>query len=627
MDAPGFHYVGVLNSTDACAATCESAAEKCSIWLFSRATHHCFWRLDGVWNPDAQGDVDSGCRSTSAAGAACIAGCGGCPVAPIPPFIPTTAKNMNGDYLLSPTPKGPNVQEKFPTQFKDYPRGVESFDIYSPLVRTYYSQVFWKGLPPVALPKDIVERYHGIGMAVVGFEMDQVRKTPDGDVSVPINVAYNHHFESNMIGGFATFEHQTFTGPEDPRLVALLAKRKGMNMAHGLPSHDEAWVVANDGVDEQGLPSSVQFSGANGGEYRKSFHGYAPGYVQVLRSPTAFQITPMQIDTWHRDAMNLTGPTKFVAGPLPRSSLAAPDAKYSGLLECPLTTRIEKVVDVGYTAQSSGFCPSGKAIETAELCWAAVRNYIGYGTPFATATGSAAAQPDGCSIGYDATTAGPRAYFGTAATAAASGAACGANAATLEGQVRDLVALRVVLDAKNDLVTLNLTGPADAWFGVGFNASAMKDAPWAVIVEAPASAGGAPTVSERKLAAQSPGSKLVSSITVVSTSVANGMRTVVATRALKGATVDHYTFDPSTATKIALINAVGASPSLSYHKAKGPTTISLLPRVAPGSAAAGVCVCNGDVVPFGEAKVSLLLCTVTLYANHAHNLTRSPEHL
>jgi hypothetical protein len=45
--------------------------------------------------------------------------------------------------------------------------------------------------------------------------------------------------------------------------------------------------------------------------------------------------------------MNLTG-SPFVSGPVPRASLAplsGPDALYSGLLECPITTRIQKIHD------------------------------------------------------------------------------------------------------------------------------------------------------------------------------------------------------------------------------------------------------------------------------------------
>lgn len=96
---------------------------------------------------------------------------------------------MNGVYPLSPTPKAPHP--RLPASFSLYPRGAHSFDVYSPPIRSLYSQVFWKGLPPVPLPPEVVERYRGKGMAVLGFEVDQVRRTPQGDVSVPINVAYS----------------------------------------------------------------------------------------------------------------------------------------------------------------------------------------------------------------------------------------------------------------------------------------------------------------------------------------------------------------------------------------------------------------------------------------------------
>merc|ERR1719401_3225377 len=126
---------------------------------------------------------------------------------------------MNGRYLLSQTPGGHQTQQRFPQQFKDYPRGVRYFDVYSEPIETLYSQVFWKGLEPTRLPEEVVQRYaNGRAMAVVGFELDQVRKTPEGDVSVPINAAYNHHFGSNMIGAGVRFEKIVPVGPKDPRL-------------------------------------------------------------------------------------------------------------------------------------------------------------------------------------------------------------------------------------------------------------------------------------------------------------------------------------------------------------------------------------------------------------------------
>ena len=109
-----------------------------------------------------------------------------------------------------------------------------------------------------------------------------------------------------------------------------------------------------------GLPTSLWCGYSNGGEFRKSYHGLAPPFAQVIESPVSFDLEPMQIDTWNRDEMNLTGgpfvpgpqpaktflgswpagsdgPTKWPSGSLAPTS--GPDAVYSGLLECPLTTR------------------------------------------------------------------------------------------------------------------------------------------------------------------------------------------------------------------------------------------------------------------------------------------------
>lgn len=93
---------------------------------------------------------------------------------------------MTQEYLLAPTPNG---STSWSTSFKDYPGGVESFEFYAGPISSTYGEVFWTGLPKVDLPSDIVERFRGKGMAVVGFEVDQVRKTPEGDVSLPINLA------------------------------------------------------------------------------------------------------------------------------------------------------------------------------------------------------------------------------------------------------------------------------------------------------------------------------------------------------------------------------------------------------------------------------------------------------
>lgn len=111
-----------------------------------------------------------------------------------PPSIP----NMNGEYTLNPTPK--QVLGKFPTNYADYPGPpVEYFDVYSPPITSTYAEIFWKTMDTVQLPPAIVKRFAGKPMAVIGLEWDQVRRTPGGDVSVPMNVAYNHHYGTQSI--------------------------------------------------------------------------------------------------------------------------------------------------------------------------------------------------------------------------------------------------------------------------------------------------------------------------------------------------------------------------------------------------------------------------------------------
>ena len=78
-------------------------------------------------------------------------------------FTPTTDPNMNGEYLLAPTPNGKNVN--WSTQFKDYPGGVEYFEVYAGPVNSTYGEVFWTALPEVKLPEDIVKRFKGKGVS------------------------------------------------------------------------------------------------------------------------------------------------------------------------------------------------------------------------------------------------------------------------------------------------------------------------------------------------------------------------------------------------------------------------------------------------------------------------------
>ncbi|EOD20873.1 hypothetical protein EMIHUDRAFT_469884, partial [Emiliania huxleyi CCMP1516] len=262
---------------------------------------------------------------------------------PMQGFAPSHQDNMNGEYPLSKTPGGKASHIK---RFADYPGGVESFEVYSPPMTTLYSQVWWSPLPPVDLPADIVRRYNGTAMALVGWEVDQVRRTSEGvEKSVPMSASYNHHWDSWLIGAEARVRKVSLSGPDDPAAADLAGRRSGCGAE--LPWDQPQYVVEGPEWSVRGHPTHAALTSGNGGEFRKTLHGFAPGYALVVDSPAQLQITPMNIDTWNREAMDLTGPVPppFVAGPLPRASLAPKGAQHSGLLECPMTTRLTKAVD------------------------------------------------------------------------------------------------------------------------------------------------------------------------------------------------------------------------------------------------------------------------------------------
>ncbi|CAE7469985.1 unnamed protein product [Symbiodinium pilosum] len=530
---------------------------------------------------------------------------------------------LSGDYVLSQTPGGKETQKRFPTHFQDYPGKPSFFDVYSPTIRSLYSQVFWKALPPVDLPKEIVQQFDGKGMAVVGFEMDQVRRTKDGDVSVPITVAYNHHFESTMVGKRAAFENALMQGPGDPRIP----QKHGHGASSAWKPGKHEWVVRERVPGE--LPSSQSFGGANGGEYRKSFHGYAPSFVQVIESPTQIQITPMQIDTWNRDKMNISHPTRFVPGPVPRSSLAPTsgrDALYSGLLECPVTTRILKhalwhedglalgiwMVVLGVPGEAVvrlGGKKCERSPASGEECLALAESAL-FDERRRFLLDSSAPTVTGCFASADSEDLnlvrvhfkadrrhGGRSALDLRQDLRGKAGLCGADAQKFVGASSPLVNVSVVLDLTKQQARISLAGPSSAWFGVGFNAVAMADQPWSLIVD------GSGAVTERKLGDHQPGQLLKPSIVVEESKVVGNLRTVTVTRALKGASADYYSFSPFTdgSGELNFICAVGSTPNLSYHSQRTPGRLSFLPL----GGSEGACICRGEPVPFGQAKGTL----------------------
>lgn len=251
---------------------------------------------------------------------------------------------------------------------------------------------------------------------------------------------------------------------------------------------------------------------------RKSFHGYPKGMAQLIDSPTEFHIQPMQIDTKNRH-YNGTG---FKPDLLPASSAAPPDASYSGLLECPCTTRIHKVINVTYATQNQGTCDT--VVDQPKECKDGAVKIDPTLANAELVQIDSANFPTGCSIIHYKN--------GTSAVVSnkhADGAKCGVGASHwLSSSSSDTtkVEFYLDLDQASDRAAMNITGPDGKWFGVGLDATSfsMSNEPYAIIVD------GTGKVQERKLGDHDGGSQLSPSVQVISNQVVDGRRTVGLTR-------------------------------------------------------------------------------------------------
>jgi len=308
---------------------------------------------------------------------------------------------------------------------------------------------------------------------------------------------------------------------------------------------------------------------------RKSYHGYSNGYAQLLQSPVTFSIQPMQIDTHNR---NWTG-TTFKAGPLPKAATAPAGAPYSGLLECPCTDRIVKQWSVNYIVLSQGNCKT--AVATADECAQAALS-VGAVSKLTPATVvSNASEPAGCYV--VAVPDEPTGVFFNTLTSSPATCGSGAQASTGNATVAASgVGVAVIL--KGGMAYLTLTGPASVWFGAAFDATHMADLPYAIIVN-----GTGTAVWEQRLGNHEPGHTLnTQSLTILSNTVVNGVKTVKLVRPMQGATTEHYTFSQDNLS-INILGAIGSVPTFSYHAARGGAVLNLLP------VGAAACVCNNGI--------------------------------
>jgi hypothetical protein len=160
------------------------------------------------------------------------------------------------------------------------------------------------------------------------------------------------------------------------------------------------------------------FSEGNGGESRKSFHGYPAGYAQLITSPTQWHITPMQIDTRNRECgvgpehiKNCTQFTPWMEPKQSRYGRGIPEGtNYSGILECPCNEGYggdpefygaaskTKIETHQYSAIAAGSCGSSASMSGPTDCFGSAPQLGLNASQFVNKTISDPSAPSGCSV-------------------------------------------------------------------------------------------------------------------------------------------------------------------------------------------------------------------------------------
>ena len=273
--------------------------------------------------------------------------------------------------------------------------------------------------------------------------------------------------------------------------------------------------------------SSATLHEGNGGEFRQSYHGYPKGYAQLVESPQTFNLQVMQIDTWSRNnnytanhdgganPFNMTSRPRghFVPYLEPLSSLAPHSTKehiYSGLLECPCTDRIVKIIDgEAAVVKADQTCEPSEQISGSDSCFegavatlAPLRAFGMTVDPEVQRVDSESLPP-GCSATiHPAHGTSPfhhplnaTVYFNTHSNSTTK---CGATSREMTtfvgGSKRSAVDdLGVCVEVNSSTLLLTLAAPSDNWHAIGFNASTMADGTYAIVVD------GFGIVSEHRL--------------------------------------------------------------------------------------------------------------------------------
>jgi len=418
-------------------------------------------------------------------------------------------------------------------------------------------------------------------MAITGYEIDQVthsdpivNSTTVGDVlggfscypdcstsdkSVPIYNAYNHHYFSWLNGANSeVYDLNKPSGLPNPTKTAFRLKE-----------------ALRSGVDDA-YPNNIVFKENPGGEYRKSYHGYPSGYAQLIANPTQWIVEPMQIDTHNRN-YGINEEVGYKPWFLPKqvqNNITDLNSDLSPLIECPCTDRITKKIVNSSAILISGTCEV--PIQSLNDCTTAASNYVNISKSIQYDLGEI---PPGCLTYPDQNASTYMAVFNEMAGSKKDCDWGGMNQSIMTGEAIFSVGTFISIHHDGQNVNISLSGPDGAWFAVGFDAEVMSDMPYAIIID------GNGNVAERKLVEHGPGSVLTPTITILSSTVIDGVRTVKLIRPLKVAQSLTYSF-PSTPGSINLITAVGNGVDFAYHKARTAGVITLLPAEGP------MCICQ-----------------------------------
>lgn len=388
------------------------------------------------------------------------------------------------------------------------------FDIYGHWMTTRYSEVFWTAQPAIPLPAHIVARYKGKAISITGFEVDIVTGGENGttESSVPEYEVYNHHYCATITGSASKM---VYVGD---RAQDSLLRDKARNRRHAIEIHPPLWEprsipASKSAATTSNIPTAHNFWMGNGGEHRKSFKSVPLGTGQLIESPEQFSLQPMLINTKWPPQPGQTPRQAFHDAILPKASTAPPGANYSSLLECPCTTRVQKVL-TGYVTRAADTC-GDKMVGVAQECFDAAATLLG--VTVANFSANDAQKPAGCFI--VSSQKGNEVYFNSNnASMKMCGAASGSVVRSLGSAVLSAsdgqLAVALDIDEATGNVTITIKGPATGvWFGIGFNAQLMNNNPWTIVVD------GQGKVTEHKLENHMPGVPLAQSVDIISNTV------------------------------------------------------------------------------------------------------------